>query len=86
MKCRGEGGWGTFGACGRFDMHYKRPCPACKGDKSLPFRHYDCPKCRGLVRTSPPASGSWQSCAPLVLMTAVSGGPTQGGHRVVGRL
>jgi len=36
-KCKGQGGWGTFGPCPVGSIHYKRPCMLCGGQCNLPI-------------------------------------------------
>merc|ERR1711964_125095 len=45
-KCRGLGGWGAFGVCDPSDVHYRYPCPCCKGNKMMPPMK-KCTQCKG---------------------------------------
>jgi len=45
-KCKGHGGWGSFGACRAGTIHYKQPCPCC-GGRCVTYRVKQCYACQG---------------------------------------
>ena len=47
-KCKGQGYWGTFGACTQGSIHKKIACPCCNGTTRIQSNRQQCFQCKGM--------------------------------------
>eukprot|EP01027_Heterolobosea_sp_BB2_P025299 GEZU01038821.1.p1 GENE.GEZU01038821.1~~GEZU01038821.1.p1 ORF type:complete len:471 (-),score=87.28 GEZU01038821.1:349-1761(-) len=96
VKCEGKGALGAFGPCKEGDIHFKRLCPTCNGNKTTNLLIM-CPRCKGKCGWGPfgpcdvlevhlqsmcaACDGKGFTARPLTACTACNG---KGGHGAFG--